>query len=335
MKHRGSWKRLSPEEEVFSVIKAIHRDITAKVPKKQLEEYAVLLRSITYSFEYIEDQKGRFYRAFNLREKVRTSSLVARSPFQRVFEVVAVKLDLESNGTNKSATVQQVFDDFNAHAEFSPAGEILNFNYIDSSMTIYNRALSKNDVYETVAAFDEAGNSPFDSITKMKQIITECKTEKKITWAFLAIADVFKAKLLVQGDLGGQNLMGKAGSKGVLHLLVMKQEMCDYLLNEFIDTLDFDSVFKGTVRSHLKDHASYRKYGAAYPEGPQPDHSWKAGAKTSNITFIELLEGMVYETHYDGPLKLALRYRKVPKEVLEYTEIAAKVEEIKAHLKVF
>jgi len=44
---------------------------------------------------------------------------------------------------------------------------------------------------------------------------------------------------------------------------------------------------------------------------------------------------MVYETHYDGPLKLALRYRKVPKEVLDYTEIAAKVEEIKAHLKVF
>jgi len=51
----------------------------------------------------------------------------------------------------------------------------------------------------------------------MKQIITECKIRKKITWAFLAIADVSKAKLLVQGDLGGQNLpKGRADTDNAL-----------------------------------------------------------------------------------------------------------------------
>lgn len=211
MKHKGAWKRVSPEEEVFAVVKCVRRDIENRTPEAILTQWRTLLLTQPYTIEDLPDgpDRQRFYRAMNLREKRRTQAVLARSPFGRIFEVVAVEKSLARSKAN--VTPQHVYDDFVAKAQFSPVAEPLSLNLIDNSLSIYRRAFCIPEVKSVVKMFDSkfGKGSVFDTMTKLFDIVTICKTKERITWAFLAIADLFQSKLLSPGDLAGSNPQGR------------------------------------------------------------------------------------------------------------------------------
>ena len=190
---------------------------------------------------------------------------------------------------------QKLAEEYAKHASLAAGSEAVTQNFIDHAIYVHTRALSIDSVRQVVSQFDEEYGpmTVFDSVTKLYQIATQCKTVQNMTWAFAAIADAFANKLLVPGDLGGNTLLGRGPQKGILHLLLLKRDMLEYLSEGFLDKYNFDSVVKIELRSRFSSHAKYRKEVTApkgTPENKQPDTPWRSKLPRSGLELSLLVE---------------------------------------------
>ena len=103
--HKGAWKRLSPEEPIHALLLACQRDIKAQ--STELHLYRKLFLTCTYQFRVIPEGDARYWASFNMRELIKTESLMQRTPYQRIWEVLPRRL-IEKEG--KAGSRSSCFD---------------------------------------------------------------------------------------------------------------------------------------------------------------------------------------------------------------------------------
>ena len=214
---------------------------------------------------------------------------LGRTAFQRVYEVEMFRQWKETSmGKQSAANLAAMYA---ANVQQSPGSEPLSDAFIDNALTVYNRALSIAVVKDVVTQMDSdhGHSSPFNSVYKMYAIVKRAGDASKITWCFLAIVDLVKAKLLGPADVTVRSLQGTANAKGLVDLLLFKATMKDFLL-EMSDKLDLPSSVKSALREHLGDHAKYRACVKEYPGSEPPDLSWKAGWPQSADAMLQFIE---------------------------------------------
>lgn len=178
-----------------------------------------------------------------------------------------------------------------ANVQQCPGTDPLSDAFIDNALTVHNRALSLPVVKDAVLQMDSdhGHSSPFNSVYKMYAIIKRAGDASKITWCFLALADLVKSKLLSPLDVTVRALQGNANAKGLVDLLLFKSTMKDFLL-EMSDKMDLPPSVKTALRENLADHAKYRAAVKEYPGNDPPDLSWKAGWPHSADAMLQLIE---------------------------------------------
>ena len=76
-------------------------------------------------------------------------------------------------------------------------------------------------------------------------------------------------------------------------------------------------------REVLFDHAKYREAYAPFNRDAVLDHTWMSGPAWSPATksLWQFTETMLYQSEYDGAIKLAMKNRKSPVEIFDFGTI--------------
>lgn len=224
---------------------------------------------------------------------------MGRTAFQRIFEVELFRQHKESSlGKQSAASLAQLWVD---NVRVSPGSEQFSPAFIDDSLTVYQRALSKEPIRAAVTLCDQeyGHQSPFNSVYKMAAIVKKAVSSEKIEWAYLAVTDLVRGGLLNHDDLSVRSIQGSGGQRGLVELLVLKRTMLQHFLSEVLDGMNFLPAVKAALREKLASHVAYRKFvnplkhrnePTEEDEGSKVDMSWKAGWPASADLMLALIE---------------------------------------------
>ncbi len=127
---------------------------------------------------------------------------------------------------------------------------------------------------------------------------------------------------------------GTTGNKGTIDLYCMKNDLRIYLLNVWLGSLALPHDAKIKFQQVFQNHASYRKALEPYPDQKAepnytaPDTSWQAGWESSARLTLAFLEEAIFSSELDGNIKVGIKNRKVPEEIMQYQGFQDKVNPI-------
>ena len=148
-------------------------------------------------------------------------------------------------------------------------------------------------------------------------------------WIFAACADCQRMGFTDPGTFSLRNMSASATKKGILDLPLFKKSMRDYLLNSWMPRKRFPDNVKAQLRDVTVSHGTYREKLRPYTLDnlgqeiePKPVNlEWKKGWPRSAELFLQLLEGLTFDTEYDPSLKNGIKNRKAPEELLDYAQV--------------
>jgi hypothetical protein len=332
--HKGAWKCVSPEEVRYAFYLAIQRDIDAGVDKAVLEEWLHVALTTTVRFEIINNSMDIFWRNCQLREAVVTAfSAVARTPRQRVLELMNVKDDMERALDGGKVSVQKLAAEYSTKGDLSPANsEKLTDSYVTLAMTVWNAALCVKDIMDVVEKCEAKWNhqSPFNSLYKLEQLVSKSGSKLNTTWAVKSIADACFAGLLDPAGCSIEFFKGKkaSGACGYVDISLYKKDVLDHFLRKNLEEQLFSSEISESLRENLRSHVAYRSKVRACPldvdDAPPAapiDLGWMRSWPQSACLFLQLVEGLVYGKEFDGALKSAIKSGKSPVELTAYASV--------------
>ena len=94
--------------------------------------------------------------------------------------------------------------------------------------------------------------SPFDSPSKLEELIRavqDFQGGEKMVWVLAGMADMLTNKMAEPGEFSRRNLTRKgSGGKGLVHLLLVKMEIAQWMAHEFAESIAIDQQTKGILR---------------------------------------------------------------------------------------
>ena len=321
----GKLDRLSPDELEHAFIFAIARQIDAGATNEELLAWRRVSLTVTISFEQIENETERLWRAVRLREQLTANfQNMARTALQRIYEVVEVRnrADTHAGGTGVSA--QSLAAMYNDKGKL--VGESMTANFIEQALTVHKVLLSNDTACKIVRDADEKWqqNSPFNSVTKLHTIVVKSKDATDsdlLIWILQTIIFLIDYKLVTAGELSLRVLQQQ---RGLLDLLAVKEKMKQYLLDAWIPDLGMSFANKDTLRTVFANHASYTLYFGG-PDELNVDMTWQAGWSCGASMVSRLIAEAVYGVAHDATLKSAVRQFKSMDELLLLGSIGERV----------
>jgi len=97
--------------------------------------------------------------------------------------------------------------------------------FLDFTNTFIGNLIFIEELEET----EFGKKSPLNSVYALDGLGVACKTVDDIRWVLLAMKDCLVNQGFTCGDFSVRNLVGKAKQKGMVHLLLFKRQLLQYL----------------------------------------------------------------------------------------------------------
>ena len=179
--------------------------------------------TIPYRFELHDNREQLFFRAFALREELVTSyAVVARTAFQRIYEISRFKAMAEAD-MGRTLSAEAVASVYRARAS-AFGGDVYTAGFVDNALTVHDRALKLPEIRGMIIKLEDkfGAFSPFNSITKLVSIVKRGKAPQNSTmrpedvliWIFGWITDLVVSGAYAPEDLTVRVLAGEQGKPG-------------------------------------------------------------------------------------------------------------------------
>ena len=267
------------------------------------------LCSVSLRWVY-QDAKKHALTAFQLREAaLADSETVTWTILQRVQLIIREK---QASGITSSRALAEHF----AGVTLAQKSEKFSESFIDAALTVEARLLSLPGIRATLERC-EGLDGPLNSIWKLEAIVHKARTAERISWVVNSLVDQLDMTYLEPGLLTVSLLKNPLAP-----LCLLKLDMKNHLLREFLDTKGFEPLAKTLALDILSSHEKVRAHIASYPRMHQPDMSvWGAKASPATMAFIMFAADIIYGDKYDTPLKNGVRWSKGADVVLTYGDV--------------
>lgn len=161
------------------------------------------------------------------------------------------------------------------------------------AITVHERGLSIPEVAEVVRDIENllGSDSPFSKLTVMHAFITKGRTHDNIVWSFCAMHDHLKSRELTPADIAVRTVLGDAGGRGFIDLMLAHKAFKDYLLGPVLVELGINHAITDTLRRVLGSHKSYRENLCHLPgSGSMANTSWQAGWALPLLEYVAFVE---------------------------------------------
>lgn len=141
------------------------------------------------------------------------------------------------------------------------SSEEIKEGFIDACLTVWHRAACDASVRRLIVSADSAFvPSPFDSIYKLEAVVKRCGSLSNIRWALAGIVDMIKFHNVCSAEFVMKKYTGRGepGGKGVLDLLLSKQELGRAITQHAVDNT-FSQQLIQTLNQWLGGHDMYRE----------------------------------------------------------------------------
>ena len=304
-KHFGALKRCTPEEFGHAFILAVCRDIKEGVDELVLQAWRRVMLTIPYRFELHDSREQVFFRAFSLREELVTShAVVARTAFQRIYEIARFKAMAEAD-MGRALSAEAVASVYRARAS-AFGGDVYTAGFVDNALTVHDRALKLPEIRGMIIKLEDmfGASSPFNSITKLVSIVKRGKSphnstmrpEDVLIWIFGWITDIVVSGVYAPEDLTVRVLAGeqaKPGNTGLLSLGHLKLS----LLRHFVEVLmPKANVLPDVIRlieAKMSTHVDYRKNYLSISVEVEVDSAWQGTLPESGRMALLIIEAQM------------------------------------------
>ncbi len=243
----------------MAFVSAVASAVTAGADPARLAKWRYHMTTAPCLFVLVPPTDSIGWRAQQLREDVSQKASLARTPVQRIFDVVNRR---EAQGMRISAEAMvKLYSD---NLRLSERAEPITKSWVETAFNVWDRALSKPTIQAVVLA-EEAHHdkSIFNATQKMQAIISKARTPQDIEWCFLMLHDMHRAGHISSSDTSLRALQGQLktdSGKGILDLLLTKRRLLAHMLDETIAKSALRDCEKTTIREVLSGPHQYRKY---------------------------------------------------------------------------
>lgn len=333
LEQMGAMQCVSPEEELHAWVWAVHRDLKAG---KSLKEWKKMALSQPMTFQVISSDDDKYYKTCNMREAAGTTfRLIAHTPYQIVYEVHRFHARMETK-LGESISAAKISEMYAAHVKAGTESEPRTVNMIDQCLMIYRRAFADPTIETSLRWCDNAfgHSSPFGSVSVLHAVVSRTRELPKLQWLVNHIVDMVRNGLADASEISARQISGNFGkSKGLADLALMKKQMLDYFLRNWLPNNGFPQEVVNGLTGRIDTHENYRKHYINYPNLPPPDLAWKRGWGNSADLMLQLIDDLVYCCALDATLKTGLKNRKTPEEIVTYGPIQERLTEVLDALK--
>ena len=326
--HKGSLKRLSPEEPNFARIIGIYKAIQEN-RDDELDGWRLDILCAPFQFEYWDcevpaDKQtdgAALPRAISLREAtLAEAAAVGRDVLQRVFEVIKTRRGIEQ--ANGRCTDDDLVKFYMDRIKMAPNSEAINRTFIEHVTTVEKRMLKDGQIVNMLMRLTEewGRDGPLQSIYKLTAIIKKCHQERDlILWTLAALYDTVKSGQASAGEIAIRALTnGAGGGKGLVDLHVTKKQLQDYLFLVDLPKRVKTPETKNKILTILADHDSYRKEYRPYTGSKTSvDVTWMAGLAESEKMVLRLYEALLYTDMHDAKLRYQIRLNKTVNDMYQ------------------
>jgi hypothetical protein len=160
-----------------------------------------------------------------LQEELVTShAVVARTAYQRIFEIARFKAMAEQD-MGRVLSAAEVANVYHSRAS-SCSGELFTAGFVDNALTVHERAFRLPEVRQMIVRLEDLCGtaSPFNSVTKLHFIVKRSKfpsqgmsNDDALLWLFGWVVDVIVSKQYKAEDLTVRVLGGEQTKKTAKH----------------------------------------------------------------------------------------------------------------------
>ncbi|CAL1135464.1 unnamed protein product [Cladocopium goreaui] len=220
----GTWKRLSAEESIIAFFEAAAAEaqkVEAGAAGDQLQEWLGHCLSCPVLIRVVADSQEMEWVAQQLREDQTQLSFLARTPTQRVFDVMQKREAMGVAYTPEA--LLQLYD------------EKLKFRFLGHASMVMDRALRHDAILQVILAEEACGKSLWDSVSKLHAMVSKSTRFEEVAWLFTHMHDSKLAGLL-EGEVSVRQLTGQGatGGKGLCDLVLYKMRLRDYFISDFL-----------------------------------------------------------------------------------------------------
>ena len=140
----GTWRRTSPEEVLMAFYKAIARDITAGKDPEYLKQWLRHMLTTPMMFTCHQTEADLEWRASQMREDIKQNETLARTPVQRIFEIVQKRKQFNVKTSGEMVKL------YESNMTMSSRSEKITPSFVDMALTIWDRALCKPGIQAIV-----------------------------------------------------------------------------------------------------------------------------------------------------------------------------------------
>ena len=175
-------------------------------------------------------------------------------------------------------------------------------------------------------------NSQHAGTTRLQAIISKAKTAQRIQNVVLQLVDMRKAGFMTQPPLAAV-FEGRApgcNGKGIVELFIYKTDVGQYILYEWA-AVNMPRAAQTVIQLMIKIFSSVKSYRSycGYPGKNTPDCSWRAGWTSQMDELFGLVENILFDQIFDGPLKDAVKRGQTPEELMNGEVLHEATERIK------
>ena len=296
MEHKGSLKRVSPEEPCHAALFMCADDIarlqcdTNPEAQQRLMRWRQIFLSCCFCFEVATGDDAMHWRAYNLRQMVTAEyGAVRRTAWQMAYELALFKKTKEQE-TGQSLTKKQVTELYQSNGKTAKNSDAITENYVGTALAVYDKICCVPRLVDCLESQEATYNmqSCFGTMSNLSIIINKTDDVHMRTWAMESIVDSCRAGQLSNEEITKGVLTGTATTVSLCTLLQFKRQVMTRYLNQEFTVFGVSHEDLHKFRDVAKDHASYRQH--VKPFNGDADTTWLGRCKPSSIMALRLVE---------------------------------------------
>ena len=260
---KGQLRRISPEEISWGLINRLGAGIAnEEFDVETLKKWFIALRSWPFEFHVVEKEEDFFWMATDQRELIGKNYMTLyRTTLERIYELCTFR-DAEARKTSqppmKAEVLRQLYHS-KLHNLSNDMKDELTVTFVDTAIYVWEHVLVHSEINAMVANLERrfGRGGPLDSVYKLEALgrKTGSGSGKKNACSKLAfiirhMEDMIENGVSSPADFTVSLLLGKGRSsnnKGILDLIMYKQDMLAYFTGEFLQTTFKDRNVGGKV----------------------------------------------------------------------------------------
>ena len=330
---RGGCIRLSPCEEIHSILHKVADRIRDGASPEELDQWLRVLLSAPCVFQKFTSGDAQYAEANSLRQDTASAAeAVTFSARQLVYNVYGFKASHEKSGDMISA--EQVATFWEKEIRTSSKQKYLTKkSTIDACLTVRSRMYAIPGA-EDIIAKDEGihgVDSFWNHLWKQQEMIYRARTSKGILWLMQDLSDQLASNRITNSDVSIATL--RTGAKSISDPSLARMTLKEHLLGAWLDSLNIPPYMVQKCREIFKDHASYRRlYNPIELESDaKADTTWLLKWPQFGRDIVDFLESSIFvpQTAEVHILRQAVRNNATNDEILANEPYATAVANIR------